>query len=133
MELLKTQMQICGRTGICDALQAVVGQAGLAGLYRGLGVTMMREVPAEGVYFGSYEAMLRSFELHKNLNRCMIFSRFGDSTTVIVTAGGILLNQNYTQIHLEQIRNTEDLCIAFRKAGDMRDQHFSSEELDQRS
>ena len=59
MELLKTQMQICGRTGIFDALQAVVGQAGLAGLSRGLGVTMMREVPAVGVYFGSYEALLR--------------------------------------------------------------------------
>ena len=52
-------MQICGRTGIFDALRAVIAQAGMAGLYRGLGVTIMREVPAVGVYFGSCEALLR--------------------------------------------------------------------------
>ena len=56
-------MQRCWRTGICNALQAVVGQAGLGGISRGLGVTMIREVPALGAYFGSYEALLRSFNL----------------------------------------------------------------------
>ena len=74
----------------------------------------------------------------------IISRRFGQSTALVVTAAGLVefspglspslrvsLNQDYKQICLEQIRNTEDLCNAFRQAGDMRDQYFFSEEFDQ--
>jgi len=74
MELIKTQMQVCGQNGITDAMKTIYTNGGLKGLSRGFGITVLREVPAFGVYFGSYEVMLR---------------KFGDSTPVILTAGGI--------------------------------------------
>eukprot|EP00092_Neocalanus_flemingeri_P074775 GFUD01092532.1.p1 GENE.GFUD01092532.1~~GFUD01092532.1.p1 ORF type:complete len:343 (-),score=50.56 GFUD01092532.1:225-1253(-) len=74
MELIKTQMQVCGQNGIGDAVKTIYTNGGLKGLGRGFGITVLREVPAFGVYFGSYEVMLR---------------KFGDSTPVILTAGGI--------------------------------------------
>jgi len=74
MELMKTQMQVCGQTGIKDAIKTIYTSGGLKGLSRGFGITVLREVPAFGVYFGSYEVMLRTF---------------GDSVPVILTAGGL--------------------------------------------
>lgn len=40
-------------------LSSVVNSAGLRGLCRGLGITFTREAPAFGIYFGSYEVMIR--------------------------------------------------------------------------
>ena len=59
MELVKTQMQVCGRDGISDAVRAIVTEGGVRGLARGLAVTVTREVPAFGIYFGSYEYVIR--------------------------------------------------------------------------
>jgi len=74
MELVKTQMQVCGQNGITDAIKTIYTNGGLTGLARGFGITVLREVPAFGIYFGSYEVMLR---------------RFGDSTPVVLIAGGM--------------------------------------------
>ena len=74
MELIKTQMQVCGKQGISEAVGHILNTAGLGGLARGLAITFTREVPAFGVYFGSYELMIR---------------QFGDSTPVVLTGGGI--------------------------------------------
>ena len=74
MELIKTQMQVCGKQGISEAVGHILNTAGLGGLARGLAITFTREVPAFGVYFGSYELMIR---------------QFGDSTPVVLTSGGI--------------------------------------------
>ena len=74
MELIKTQMQVCGKQGITEAVGHIYNKAGLGGLARGLGITFTREVPAFGVYFGSYELMIR---------------QFGDSTPVVLTGGGV--------------------------------------------
>jgi len=74
MELIKTQMQVCGQNGITDAIRTIYTNGGLTGLGRGFGITVLREVPAFGVYFGSYEVMLRSF---------------GESTPVVLCAGGM--------------------------------------------
>jgi len=74
MELVKTQMQVCGQNGITDAIKTIYSEGGLKGLSRGFGITVLREVPAFGVYFGSYEVMTR---------------KFGDSTPVILGAGGV--------------------------------------------
>ena len=59
MELLKTRMQVRGKTGISDAVRSIYGQAGLGGFSRGLGLTICREVPAFGIYFASYEVIIR--------------------------------------------------------------------------
>ena len=59
MELIKTQMQVCGQNGITDAFKTIYTDGGLKGLGRGFGITVLREVPAFGVYFGSYEVMIR--------------------------------------------------------------------------
>ena len=59
MELIKTQMQVCGKQGISEAVAHILNTAGLGGLTRGLAITFTREVPAFGVYFGSYELMIR--------------------------------------------------------------------------
>ena len=74
MELIKTQMQVCGKQGISEAVAHILNTAGLGGLTRGLAITFTREVPAFGVYFGSYELMIR---------------QFGDSTPVVLTGGGM--------------------------------------------
>ena len=74
MELIKTQMQVCGKQGISEAVGHIVNTAGLGGLARGLAITFTREVPAFGVYFASYELMIR---------------QFGDSTPVVLTGGGV--------------------------------------------
>ena len=59
MELVKTQMQVCGRDGISEAVRHIVREGGVGGLARGLAVTVTREVPAFGIYFGSYEYVIR--------------------------------------------------------------------------
>eukprot|EP00092_Neocalanus_flemingeri_P001043 GFUD01001113.1.p1 GENE.GFUD01001113.1~~GFUD01001113.1.p1 ORF type:complete len:432 (+),score=63.12 GFUD01001113.1:46-1341(+) len=74
MELLKIQMQVCGKTGISDAVRSIYADAGLGGFSRGLGLTILREVPALGIYLASYELFLR---------------KFGDSNVGILMSGGI--------------------------------------------
>ena len=59
MELIKTQMQVCGQESIGESVRTIVRAAGLGGLARGLAITVTREVPAFGIYFGSYEYMIR--------------------------------------------------------------------------
>jgi len=74
MELVKTQMQVCGETSISSTCRMIYQSAGMSGFTRGLALTFTREVPAIGVFFGSYEIMIREF---------------GESTATILGAGGI--------------------------------------------
>jgi len=56
MELVKTQMQVrpeCNK--VSDTVKSIVERAGYKGLLRGLGTTIVREVPAVGIYFSSFE------------------------------------------------------------------------------
>ena len=59
MELVKTQMQVRGQNCITGAMKTIRRNAGTRGLARGLGLTIVRECPAFGIYFGSYEVMIR--------------------------------------------------------------------------
>ena len=59
MELVKTQMQVCGQDSISGCVRTIQRAAGAGGLARGAGLTVAREVPAFGIYFGSYEVMIR--------------------------------------------------------------------------
>jgi hypothetical protein len=45
-----------------ECLQAIIRNEGLAGLFqRGLGLTMLREVPGYGIYFVVYDVLMQSF------------------------------------------------------------------------
>ena len=58
MELVKTQMQVRPEcTKVSDTVKSIVERAGYKGLLRGLGTTIVREVPAVGIYFSSFEVL----------------------------------------------------------------------------
>ena len=42
-----------------NAFKKIYNQGGIRGLYKGLELTLMREIPAFAVYFGSYEFICR--------------------------------------------------------------------------
>ena len=64
MELIKTQMQVHSDTnGPVDVIKKIYNTAGFKGLATGLGITVAREVPACGLYFSSYELMVRYVEI----------------------------------------------------------------------
>lgn len=45
-----------------DCTRSIYSLEGIGGFYRGLGITAVREAPAFGIYFGSYEWMISSFK-----------------------------------------------------------------------
>ena len=60
MELIKTQMQVhSGINSPTEVIKNIYNASGIRGLAKGLGITIAREVPACGLYFSSYELMLR--------------------------------------------------------------------------
>ena len=75
LELVKIQQQVrpdC--TSATETVKSIIEKSGFKGLSRGLGITVLREVPAFGLYFSSYEWMV-------NLKK--------DSAAWVFTAGGI--------------------------------------------
>ncbi|XP_014216234.1 mitochondrial basic amino acids transporter-like [Copidosoma floridanum] len=70
MELAKTRLQLQKRDiggttravahGPVQCLLAIHRAKGLRGVFSGLGVTVLREAPSFGVYFASYELLVRS-------------------------------------------------------------------------
>ncbi|KAI9097242.1 mitochondrial carrier domain-containing protein [Phlyctochytrium arcticum] len=58
---LQTQFSTAGApptyTGVLDCGIKTVRASGLAGLYRGIGITLLREFPSFAVYFGAYESV----------------------------------------------------------------------------
>ena len=60
MELVKTQMQVHKNgKGAIQTLVDIIRQSSFRGLFRGLALTIGREVPANAVYFATYEALVR--------------------------------------------------------------------------
>ncbi|KAK9810338.1 hypothetical protein WJX72_009024 [[Myrmecia] bisecta] len=62
VDLLKIRMQVqhavpgsSNYVGSLKQLRNVLAMEGVTGLYRGLGVTLIRDIPSHGVYFGIYE------------------------------------------------------------------------------
>lgn len=67
IELAKTRLQIQGESGgralykgPVDCLRQLLRVEGFRGAFRGLGSTILRDAPGFGVYFASYEQMLRA-------------------------------------------------------------------------
>ena len=71
MELVKIRMQSQGEgqkqgsqrvySSAFDCLKKIYQAEGVRGVYRGMGATVARELPAFGVYFATYEALCRLF------------------------------------------------------------------------
>eukprot|EP00455_Lapot_gusevi_P049145 TRINITY_DN6913_c0_g1_i1.p1 TRINITY_DN6913_c0_g1~~TRINITY_DN6913_c0_g1_i1.p1 ORF type:complete len:296 (-),score=89.93 TRINITY_DN6913_c0_g1_i1:82-969(-) len=60
----KLQAQLPGQppkyNGVFDAAGKIMSQFGVRGVYQGLGATLVRNVPANASYFGTYEATRRA-------------------------------------------------------------------------
>lgn len=71
MELVKTKLQDAEKglsrdsksvySGAADCLKKIYHAEGLRGVGRGFNITVIREIPAFGIYFVSYEYMTRKF------------------------------------------------------------------------
>jgi hypothetical protein len=60
MELIKTQMQVKrDKSSAIDTIRSIFRDSGYRGFARGLVLTMAREIPANAIYFTSYEFMVR--------------------------------------------------------------------------
>ncbi|XP_064484642.1 mitochondrial basic amino acids transporter-like [Ornithodoros turicata] len=66
IELAKTRLQVQGLaskssiySGPVDCLRQIHRAEGIRGVFRGLGSTVLRDAPAFGVYFASYEFLVR--------------------------------------------------------------------------
>lgn len=65
-ELVKCRLQSQAAAGTnykgsMDCARKVFASRGVTGLYKGLGATLLREMPANALYFGSYEGTKRLF------------------------------------------------------------------------
>lgn len=73
IELIKCRMQVSGEVGTSGSalrtysgplscLRATIRETGLSGLYRGHVAMLFREVPGTAIWFGAYEAFLRTIQ-----------------------------------------------------------------------
>lgn len=63
MELAKSRVQVGGDAiGPLQCLRNIYNNEGYRGIFRGLGITLVREIPAFGSYFITYEYLTRSNE-----------------------------------------------------------------------
>lgn len=65
MELAKTRLQLQSSSGLqfsgpVQCLRYIYRNEGFRGVFKGLGVTFLREAPGYGIYFLTYEALTRS-------------------------------------------------------------------------
>ncbi|XP_015117554.1 mitochondrial basic amino acids transporter [Diachasma alloeum] len=82
LELAKTRMQLQSTgshrySGPIQCLRDIYRRAGLAGVFRGLGITALREAPSYGIYFLTYESLTRTE------------STVPTSTVTMLIAGGL--------------------------------------------
>ena len=61
IELVKTQMQTksCLKTNAMQLMKSIVKKNGIKSLNKGLLLTIYRDVPGAGIYFVTYEALIR--------------------------------------------------------------------------
>ena len=55
-ELIKCRLQSGAGSSTAEAMRTVIREEGALGLYRGMGATLLREVPGNALMFGSYAA-----------------------------------------------------------------------------
>ncbi|CAL7949077.1 unnamed protein product [Xylocopa violacea] len=78
IELAKTRMQLrttaSSFSGPIDCLRHTYRREGYRGVFRGLGVTFLRETPSFGVYFLAYEALTRTSDGSPVSTPCMLLA-----------------------------------------------------------
>lgn len=60
MELAKTRIQLLGHGSPLQCLKDIHASEGVRGVFKGLGITVMREIPAFSSYFVTYELLTRN-------------------------------------------------------------------------
>lgn len=58
--------------GPWDAIKKIYGQRGIAGIYKGQAVTLLREASGYGIYFLTYEKLVQREMRQKNIRRDQI-------------------------------------------------------------
>lgn len=65
LELIRTKMQSqkLNYSQVGVALKDMINFYGIPGLWKGLGATLLRDVPFSGIYWASYESLKNIFEV----------------------------------------------------------------------
>ncbi|XP_057773035.1 mitochondrial arginine transporter BAC2-like [Salvia miltiorrhiza] len=89
VELLKIRLQLDqkgktseSRRGPVDVARSIIRSQGWRGIYRGLGITVLRDAPSHGVYFWTYEYVRE--QLHPGCRKSG-----GETPRTMVVAGGL--------------------------------------------
>ncbi|KAM5579022.1 mitochondrial arginine transporter BAC2 [Rosa sericea] len=84
VELIKIRLQLQTKTqkGPREVAKSIMKAEGLRGLYRGLGITILRDAPAHGLYFSTYEYMRE--QLHPGCRKTG-----EESLQTMLVAGGL--------------------------------------------
>ena len=121
--------QVCGQTDIPGTVAHITRNAGFGGLFKGLGITATREVPAFAVYFSSYEVIVRLAPTGTQLlDCCLSGSLVRARLPFSLVEGWQEFSRGCSHIHktsssrdfkrttLVVLRSTGDPCIVFRQA-----------------
>jgi solute carrier family 25 carnitine/acylcarnitine transporter 20/29 len=66
---LQIQTKVITYTGPLDFLKKVYSAHGIRGVYKGQGITLVREFHGYGVYFATYEALMQQTMMEMNVSR----------------------------------------------------------------
>ena len=132
MASLRICEQVCGQTDIPGTVAHITRNAGFGGLFKGLGITATREVPAFAVYFSSYEVIVRlapigiqQLEFDNWLSGSLVRARllfslvegwqefFPGCSRIHKTSS----SRDFKRTTLVVRRSTGDPCIVFRHVG----------------
>lgn len=88
LELIRTKMQSkkLTYTEINGALRQVVKYEGYKGLFRGLGSTLLRDVPFSGIYWTTFETTKRAFNKPDSEKNTFLFNFFCGSVAGSIAA-----------------------------------------------
>lgn len=85
VDLFKIKLQVQGTPykGVLDAMKHIFSVYGVRGVYQGMGATLIRNIPCNGLYFCTYEAVRQYYVRQDNLSSLSELS-----PSRLLTAGG---------------------------------------------
>ncbi|XP_026759621.1 probable mitochondrial glutathione transporter SLC25A40 [Galleria mellonella] len=88
LELIRTKMQSkrLSYSEISSALHQVIKYEGFKGLFRGLGSTLLRDVPFSGIYWTTFETTKRTFSRPDSEKNSFVFNFFCGSVAGSIAA-----------------------------------------------
>eukprot|EP00545_Synedropsis_sp_CCMP1620_P001389 CAMPEP_0119013838 /NCGR_PEP_ID=MMETSP1176-20130426/9067_1 /TAXON_ID=265551 /ORGANISM="Synedropsis recta cf, Strain CCMP1620" /LENGTH=288 /DNA_ID=CAMNT_0006966959 /DNA_START=111 /DNA_END=977 /DNA_ORIENTATION=+ len=75
-ERIKCLMQVGGHNSFVGCAREVYREGGLRSIFRGCGATMLRDVPGNAAYFGSYEIFKRTFAKYEGRETASVSATF---------------------------------------------------------